>query len=151
MTFDDAELYEKHAGELIRFATALVGPSSAEDVLSAAVLRVFSSPSWARVTEKRAYLFRAVLSEAHQQHRSTQRRLRREAAAAREVPAAGASIRPEVLDALLRLTARQRAVVYLTYWLDHRPDEVATELEVSRRTVERELTTARRHMEVLLK
>ena len=35
---DDAEIYRKHAGELIRFANALAGPSGAEDVLALAVM-----------------------------------------------------------------------------------------------------------------
>lgn len=59
-------------------------------------------------------------------------------------------MRSEVLDAVNRLSARQRAVVYLTHWLDHSATEVATKSEVSVRTVERELTVARHELEVLL-
>ena len=56
-----------------------------------------------------------------------------------------------MLDAVGRLNPRQRAVVYLTYWLDQSADEVAHELDVSVRTVERDLTGARRELEVLLR
>jgi DNA-directed RNA polymerase specialized sigma24 family protein len=42
-------------------------------------------------------------------------------------------------------------VVYRTYWLDQSAGEVADQLDVSVRTVERELTVARRELEVLLR
>jgi RNA polymerase sigma-70 factor (ECF subfamily) len=148
---EDAELYRKHADELIRFAAVVAGPSSADDVVSAAVLRVFASSAWPTVVERRAYLYRAVLHEARQQHRSTERRLRREARAAAREAESPALVRAEVLDALRRLTVRQRAIVFLTYWADLSVIDVAERLGVSRRTVERELTTARARMEVLLR
>jgi DNA-directed RNA polymerase specialized sigma24 family protein len=43
MGTDAVEIYEKHADELIRFASVLVGPSGAEDVLAGAMLRVLGS------------------------------------------------------------------------------------------------------------
>src|SRR4051794_32827567 len=78
----DAQGYRKYADALIRFATALAGPNLAEDVLADAVLRVFSSPAWKGVKNRRAYLYRAVLHEAMHAKRSIDRRLRREVAAA---------------------------------------------------------------------
>ena len=148
---DAAEIYEKHADELIRFATVLVGPSGAEDVLASAMERVLGTVDWSTVNARRAYLFRAALNEARSQHRSTQRRLRREA---RTVPIdreTSPIVRPEVLDAMRRLTVRQRAVVYFTYWLDLDIANVARALQISPRTAERELAAARRHLEVLLR
>ena len=50
----DAEVYEKYADELVRFAPMLVGPTNAEDVVADAVLRVFGSPAWKAVTNRRA-------------------------------------------------------------------------------------------------
>lgn len=147
----DAQIYEKYADELIRFATALAGPSMAEDVLSDAMLRVFSSPSWKTVRNKRAYLYRSVLNEAIQARRSIDRRIRREHAAAATPPSEGSFIdRFELLDALRRLSMRQRAVVYLTYWIGLDASEIARGLDISLRTVERELSAARRRLEVLL-
>lgn len=82
MDDDAADCYGKYRDELIRFASALVGPSGAEDVMTNAVVRAFGSRQWPTVVERRAYLYRAVVNEARQQHRSTQRRLRRECLAA---------------------------------------------------------------------
>ena len=78
MTPHDAEIYRKYSDDLIRFASGLVGPSGAEDVVANAVLRAISSAQWKAVDNQRAYLYRSVLNEAHSQHRSTQRRLARE-------------------------------------------------------------------------
>ncbi|HEV3401155.1 MAG TPA: hypothetical protein VG078_04990 [Acidimicrobiales bacterium] len=66
MRDSDAETYEKHAEELVRFATLLVGPGGADDLVSGAVLRAFSSPAWPSVTEPRAYLYRTLVNEARQ-------------------------------------------------------------------------------------
>jgi RNA polymerase sigma factor (sigma-70 family) len=148
----DAQVYEKYADELIRFATALTGPSMAEDVLSDAMLRVFASPSWKAVKNKRAYLHRAVLNEALQARRSIDRRLRREQLAAGRPPSESSfADRLELLDALRRLSMRQRAVVYLTYWIGLDASEIARALDISLRTVERELSASRRRLEVLLR
>jgi RNA polymerase sigma factor (sigma-70 family) len=62
----------------------------------------------------------------------------------------GQQVRVEVLEALRRLGVRQRAVIFFTYWHDLESTEVARLLGISSRTVQRELTAARRHLEVLL-
>lgn len=150
MDATDGEVYEKHADELVRFATVLVGPSGADDLVAAAVLRVFSSRAWPTVVERRAYLYRAVLNEARQSRRQASRRLRREARAARGELAEAPLVRAEVLDALRRLSVRQRAVVFFTYWLDLDATAIGEVLEVSPRTVQRELRSARQSLEALL-
>lgn len=153
---DDAAIYARHADELTRFATMLVGPSGAEDVVADAVVRVFRSRSWRRVTAKRPYLFKAVYREAQMRHRSARRRLARElASSAGEPPPAHEAVTAAVLDrdllaALLALTVRQRAAVFLTHWLDDPPDAVARALHVTVRTVQRDLATAYRRLEELL-
>ena len=58
------EAYEKHSTDLMFYATALIGPSEAEDVVADAMLRVFRTSNWDRVLEPRGYLFRCVLNEA---------------------------------------------------------------------------------------
>jgi hypothetical protein len=58
----DAEFLEKHADELTRFATAVVGPTDAPDVVSGAFLHCVVSRRWPTVSDRRAYLYRAVLS-----------------------------------------------------------------------------------------
>lgn len=148
----DAELYEKHGDELIRFATVLVGPACAEDLLAEAVLRAFAAPGWPQVVDRRAYLFRVVLNQARQQRRADRRRQ------LRELRAAGGGVAPEistarseVVAAVSRLTSRQRAVVFLTYWQGLQAAEVAEVLHISSRTVQRQLAIARHRLEVLLR
>ena len=147
---DDAELYRKHGAELIRFATVLAGPSMAEDVFSLAVVRSFESSAWSVVENKRAYLFKAVLREALSQRRSSRRRMLREAALAGRDSVDPVVVDRDVLVALGRLSVRQRAVIFLTYWQDLSPGEVGDVLGWSTRTVERELAAGRRQLEVLL-
>lgn len=146
MRDEDVEVYEKYADELIRFATVLVGPSGAEDLLLDTMATVFASPRWPSVNNRRAYLYRALVNRATNERRATQRRLAREiraAAAARE------SVDPPLVDvdvlvAMSHLSVRQRAVVHLRYWHDLAATDVARALDVSLRTVERELAAAQR-------
>ena len=42
----DSEVYGKYAEELVRFATVLVGPDAAADVVSASVISAFGAPAW---------------------------------------------------------------------------------------------------------
>jgi RNA polymerase sigma factor (sigma-70 family) len=147
---EDAETYEKYASELIRLATALVGVSEAEDVVAEAVIRAFASPGWPSVIDGRAYLYRAVLNQARQTQRSYWRRERRERSWSSSEAITDGGVRADVLDAVRRLTTRQRAVIFFTYWQDLDNDEVARLLGTSKRTVQRTLTSARRHLEVLL-
>jgi RNA polymerase sigma factor (sigma-70 family) len=137
------ELYAKHADALTRFATGLVGPSDAADVVSDAVLRCLASDRWLEVRDPRPYLYRAVLNQARQAHRGALRRAAREA---RLIPPAAVDppeVRPEVLSAVARLSLRQRAVIVLTYWEDLDPARVATRLQIGEGAVRRHLARAR--------
>ena len=147
---DDAEVYRKYAPELMRYAGALAGPSGAEDLLATAVLGALTSPGWRDVENQRAYLYRVVLHEALRIRRSTDRRLRREVRAASPTEWEPLAVDVDVLAALRRLTVRQRAAVFLTYWADLTPAAVAETIGTSERTVERELTKARQRLETLL-
>jgi RNA polymerase sigma factor (sigma-70 family) len=146
----NGELYRKHADDLTRFATGLVGPTHAADVVSEAVLGCLGSPRWPRVIERRAYLYRAVYIAAARFHRtSSRRRSREERAASRErvdVP----EVRPEVLAAVSRLSVRQRAVIVLTYWDDLDPPAIATLLGISDGAVRRHLARARSRLKEIL-
>jgi RNA polymerase sigma-70 factor (ECF subfamily) len=140
---EDGRIYRKHAGELTRFATFLVGPDDAADVVSSAVLRAMSSAGWRRVEHHRAYLFRAVLNESRMLHRSNARRRARERRVAAREDREDVDLLPDVLDVVERLSARQRAVIYLTYWDDLDPAAVADELGISEGSVRRHLARGR--------
>jgi RNA polymerase sigma factor (sigma-70 family) len=139
----DQELYEKYAAELTRFATAVVGPGDAEDVVSSAVLKAMYSRRWAGVRNPRAYLYRAVLNEARSLQRSSSRRLRREQGVSIRDGFNPENLHPEVLDAVRDLSVRQRAVVMLTYWSDLDPRSIGLLIGISEGTVKRHLARAR--------
>lgn len=145
MTPSDTEVYRAHADELIRYATVLVGPDDAPDVVTDAVLSAFGSPGWRDVGQPRAYLFRSVLNTANSRHRSSRRRRRRENVVAMrpETPTAAYDGAVDVHRALATLSAQQRAVVYLTYWDDQTPAQVADVLDVGEGTVRKQLARAR--------
>jgi RNA polymerase sigma-70 factor (ECF subfamily) len=142
----DAEVYEKHAEELTRFATALVGPSDAPDIVSTAVVNALSSSSWPTVENRRAYLYRCVLNAVRSGHRSTVRRERREVRVVERGVLEPPELRPEVLEAVRSLSDRQRAVVYLTYWDDLDPAAIASLLDIGEGSVKRHLARARDHL-----
>jgi RNA polymerase sigma factor (sigma-70 family) len=134
-----AEVYEKYADQLVRFATGLVGPDSGRDVMSAAVVAAMWSSNWDSVVNERAYLYKAVHNEARRHHRDTMRRHAEELRAAPVDTHRLPEVRPDVLAAVARLSVSQRAVVFLAYWEDMRPAEIARFLGLSEGTVHRQL------------
>jgi RNA polymerase sigma factor (sigma-70 family) len=149
---DNETVYRNYSAELTRYATGLVGPFDAPDVVTDACLRAFESRSWPDVVDRRAYLYRTVLNVANDHHRRTlSRRLREMRVAGREETSdPSGSIDVEVLDAVARLSVQQRAAVFLTYWEDLRPDAVAERMGVSVGTVKRHLDRARKRLGELL-
>jgi RNA polymerase sigma factor (sigma-70 family) len=150
---DDSELYERLSPELIRFATALVGRADAPDVLSGAVVKALATPGWPAVTNRRAYLYRAVFNEAQTwlkragQRPILERRAVRAATVDRwELPA----LHPDVRAAVAGLSVRQRAVIVLTYWADLDPGSVAERLGISDGSVRRHLARARARLREVL-
>ena len=113
MDSGDAGFYRKHADDLMSLASALVGPTDAEDVFVTAFMNVSRSARWVRMgdDDKRGYLYRAVVNQARSWARSRSRRVRREALwAARELADPVITPRPEVWEAVCELSTRQRAV-----------------------------------------
>jgi RNA polymerase sigma factor (sigma-70 family) len=139
----NAEAYRAHAGELVRYATVLVGPTDAADVVADAVLGAFGSKAWPTVTNQRAYLYRAVYHRALDLRRGAARRHRREAVTASSDSVAGDEPSLDAQRALAHLPAQQRAVVFLTYWADLTPAQAAELLDVSEGTVRKQLARAR--------
>lgn len=141
---DVDELFAQCRADLVRFATALVGPDDAFDVVSEVVVSTLASGHLDRVDDLRAYWFRAVANRSISWHRSTRRRRDRDTRGATGRAQNGeelsASEGREVLDLL---TGQQRVVVYLTYWHDWDPATIAATLDVSEGTVRKQLARAR--------
>jgi len=146
----DAELYGEYSAALVRFATVLVGPDSAQDVVSSAFLRSLKAQSWSQVENHRSYLYRAVSNEARNLHRSESRRRNREIRTSDPMVVQLPEFRPEVRQAVEELSVRQRAVVYLTYWEDMTDEAVAAHLGISAGSVRRHLARARKHLRRVL-
>lgn len=137
MDTSDGQIYRKHRDDLIRFATSLVGPDRAEDVLSTVVLRILRKRSLADLDEARPYLFKAVLNESRRALRWSSRVELADPAAVVNSPDL------DVLDAVLHLPVRQRAAVYLVYWADMSMADAGRHMGVSPGTVKRYLHLAR--------
>ena len=151
------EAYHAHADELVRYATAMVGPERAGDVVTDAFLKVFDDDHDRDIEHLRAYLFRAVYHRAVDLGRSRDRRRAREERDAHErlrlAPPPGTQATPLAIDArraLSVLTDRQRAAVFLTYWCDLPPGEVAELLGVRSGTVKKQLSRARSKLREVL-
>ena len=146
---DEAEVWQTHRSELIRYATLLVGPHDAADVVSVAFAKVMRRNSH-DVRDIRSYLMRSVANAAFDQHRSTKRRQVREIRAglpsAAEIPEPA----PDIRLAVASLSVQQRAVVYFTYWEDLNSSQIADLLRISPASVRRHLARARTHLRKVL-
>jgi len=149
MAFVDIEVaYARNRADLVRFATVLVGPVDAWDVVSEAVASTLAAGRLGEVTDVRAYWFRAVANRAASWHRSSMRRVRREARGARGAWAADDEemTADDGREMLAGLSTQQRAVVYLTYWHDWDPAAIGAMLGVSEGTVRKQLARSRAHL-----
>ena len=146
-----AEIYAKYASELVRFATSLVGPTDAADVVSEAVVKSMWSPTWASVVDPRAYLYQAVLNESRMHHRGTMRRRAREIETASLDMVTVSVLGIDVWEAMGSLTVPQRACVFLRYWEGMTTVEIAEGLAMSTRSVRRQLARARTSLGRILK
>jgi RNA polymerase sigma-70 factor (ECF subfamily) len=145
------ELWRAHADELLRFATVLAGPHDAHDIVADAMLSAGEAAQAPGVTNRRAYLFRAVANRAHDERRRRQRRWRRDLAAVGPASTALPDDFAEVRRAVAALSVRQRAVIYLTYWEDLPEREIAETLGLSPGTVHRTLQRARESLREALR
>ena len=139
-------LWRQHADELLRFATVLVGPSDASDIVTDAFLRCAPGLVAPAVDNQRAYLYRAVSNRAHDLRRTRRRRWSRDLAAILPATTGGPDPLVDVRRAVSALSIAQRAVVYLIYWEDRTEAAAAEILQVSPGTVRRHLTRARTHL-----
>lgn len=132
----------------MRYATALVGVSDAADLVSSVVLRVLERHGGlTELDHPKPYLMRSVLNEARMRHRSVTRERR----AVAVMP--GGHVDPvhdEVLDLVMELPPRQRAAVFLAYYEQYTPTEIAELMGCRPGTVRRYLFIARRKLKEVL-
>jgi len=147
-------VYTNHVDELVRFASGLIGPDHAPDVVADAFVRLTRSAAWAEAQDRRALWFRAVVFEAQTWRRSTARRRAREQRAfadRSQAPLCEASGIDRVGAAVDELSAQQRAVIVLAYWQDLDPSAIAELLDVSEGTVRKQLSRAREKLRKVLR
>ena len=144
--------YRLHADELIRFATAMVGPDDASDVVTDAMIELFHGPlELERVANLRALLFRTVHRRVLDHRRAASRRAVRELKfAGREVRSTASLDSDSARTALMALSVQQRTMVFLTYWCDMPPADVAAVVGVSEGSVRKQLARARARMRGVL-
>jgi DNA-directed RNA polymerase specialized sigma24 family protein len=118
--------YSRNLHDLVRFATALVGPDDALDVVSEAVTSTLAGHKLSEVMDVRAYWFRAVANRSASWHRSGSRRRHRERASVTLATPVEAASADRARDLLSVLSAQQRVVVYLTYWHDWDPATISS-------------------------
>lgn len=142
----NAEVYIKYRDDLLRYATSLVGPPHAEDVVSTIVLRTMRRQPLAQLERPHAYLMKAVLNEC----RSVWRR--RVPVGVEGVDTSQLPVQvSDTLDVVWKLPVKERAVVYLFYWEDRPITEIAELMDIAEGTVKRYLHNARKRLKDQLK
>lgn len=146
-------VYGSIAEPLTRFASSLVGPGDAHDLVAAAVTKCLKARNWDSLQNPSHYLYRAVFNESQTISRRAAvrtRALRRLNAESRDTAdntgrlAENATItRLTVGNALRKLSPRQRAVLVLSYWQDLPAGEIADVLGISEGSVKKHLARAR--------
>jgi RNA polymerase sigma-70 factor (ECF subfamily) len=142
---DDGAIFAEYRLDLVRYATALVGPSEAEDVVMTVVGRTVRRVRLSELDNPKGYLLRGVLNEAR--GRGRRRTI---------VPLDHDVIGPnshglaEVLDLLMSLPVRQRAAIYMHYWERAPISEIAEVMGVGSGTVKRYLHLARQKLKGVL-
>ena len=137
---------------MVHYATVLVGPDDAMDVVNEPVAATLARDSLDAVDNVHAYWFRSVTNTAAGWHRSTIRRRAREAKAAAlsRLDSADGVAPSEAQRALRTLSIQQRAAVYLTYWADWEPGRIAEVSGVSEGTVRKALARGRERLREVL-
>ena len=142
---DDAKVYQELRFELIRLATALVGPSESEDVVSTVVARVLEKPGGlVGLDDPRPYLVKSVINEARSILRTRRRWSSHPYVAELDSPVI--DYRDELVDFVRRLPLQQRAATFLVYWEGHTPASAAELMGCRPATVRRYLHLARKKL-----
>lgn len=144
------DLYERHARALVAFASSLVGPTDAPDVVHDATVALIASGSLAEATNPKALMYRAVFAKAKSMQRSMFKRRDRERRFAASVVYHDPEVLPEVAAAVVRLSDQQRACIFLTYWEDMTPVAIGELLGIAEGTVKHHLSVGREKLRRVL-
>jgi|KBSSwiStaDraftv2_1062776.scaffolds.fasta_scaffold72432_2 RNA polymerase sigma-70 factor (ECF subfamily) len=152
-----AALYDRHAGQLYRYAYQRVG-EHAQDVVADTFLAAFQQRATFdpdRSTDARAWLFGILTRKLARHHRAEQARFKAFARSAtdddEESPAdqvaarvSASALRGRLAQALRRLSKGDRDVLLLIAWAECSYEEVAEALGIPLGTVRSRLNRARR-------
>jgi RNA polymerase sigma factor (sigma-70 family) len=128
--------WEEFYPSMVRYASALVGPASAHDIVVEVFLRL---PDYVIASDRShltAFLRRSITNQAKNHYRTNQRRLIRERLAFRQVSAQNTGSQKDLLGSL---SPQIRAVLFLKYWDQQTAEEIGAQLGVSSKTVRRRL------------
>ncbi len=150
-TISVEDAYAKWSPDLVRYATALVGVDAAADLVADAFAEVLQHEDrWQTVREPQRYLIGVTTTIAKMSHRSTWRRRNREVRYYSPCPESELLSDPAVALGLSQLPMRQRSVLYLAYWLDMAPRDIAAALHISEGAAKRHLARGRSQMREIL-
>lgn len=132
----------------MRYATALTGPDSADDVVSAVVARALARRGGlSGLRDPKQYLMTSVLNEVRSRYRH---RLRQPVVCA-EVGVATAPMEADgVVEVIAALPPRQRAAAFLVFYEEYTPSEAADLMGCRPATVRRYLHLARSKLQEAL-
>ena len=147
----DSELYRKHADDLTRFATGLVGPDHAADVVSEAVIGCLEVSRLGKPGGE-ALLLILIRLQRGGQISPVVGPPPRTRAFERHRPSSSKCPRfdPKFEPPSPVFSTRQRAVIVLTYWDDLDPGAIAKLLDISAGSVKRHLARGRSHLKEAL-
>jgi len=138
----DAEIYEEVRSDLVRFASSLVGPVDAQDVVSTVVTRILARGGLSRLRDPRVYMMRGVRNECRTVHRRRQRdRGRRRRQSTQD--AQTSTVDSDLIELVRTLPEQQRTATFLVYWAGFTPSEASRILRVRPSTLRRYLFLAR--------
>lgn len=141
----DAKTYQELRYELTRLATALVGPSEAEDVVAEVVVRVLERPGGlAGLDDPKPYMVKAIINEARSRFRARRRAFNLVIQSKAIDPQA--DYRDQLLEVVSQLPPRQRAATFLVYWEGHTSVSAAELMGCRPATVRRYLHLAHRKL-----
>ena len=139
----DEDLWRQHADELLRFATVLVGPTDAYDVVADVMLRVGAARQLAGRGQQAGLPVPRRRQSGDRSAAQPAAPLERDLAAVGPARPAQPDDFADVRRAVCALSPMQRAVVYFTYWEDLPERAIAEMLQLSPGTVHHALDRAR--------